>query len=227
MRNKSLACLVIALVAAFTLTTGCARRTAPAAKASVPGDAATSAVAFLGKTFVVAPFSIPATDAELLSGYLPSSRSVPEVVVVHLDAALDADLAGSKQNIASGKMAAGCARTASRGDESGRLATMRYWQNVGKCAGADFVVVPMVIDWRERDGSEMGATRAASVNLSLTLLDVRTGGVVKHYHFDETQQSLSTNILDAKKFVSRNGRWLSAMELAQEGLRQGLTELGL
>ena len=61
----------------------------------------------------------------------------------------------------------------------------------------------------------------------LYLIDVRTGSMVRNFHFDETQQSLVSNILDAKKFVSRNGRWLSAMELAQEGLKKGIAELGL
>lgn len=226
MRSKSLACLVVALVG-FSLLSGCVRRTAPAAKAPVAADAATSAVAFLGKTFAVAPFSNPATDADLLSGFLPTSRSVPEVALVHLDAALEQNLAGSKQTIAPARMTASCVRSAPRGDESGRLATVRYWQNVGNCAGADYVVVPMVIDWSERVGSEMGATSPASVNLILYLVDVRTGGILKSFHFDETQQTLSSNILDARKFVSRNGRWLSAMELAQEGLQQGIAEFGL
>lgn len=227
MRNKLLTLLVVACAATAFLSVGCVRRTAPAAKAPTPTDAATSAVAFLGKTFVVAPFTIPTSDAELLSGYLPTGNHVPEVVPVHLDAALEQDLAGSKQTILPARLAAGCARSAARGEESGRLATIRYWQNVGKCAGADFVVVPQVMDWTERDGSEVGATRPASVDLSLTLLDTRTGALLKKYHFEETQQTLSANILEAQKFVSRSGRWLSAMELAQEGLKKGLAELGL
>ena len=226
MRNKSLACLVIA-AAALTLMTGCVRRTAPVAKAPVATDAATSAVAFLGKSFVVAPFSNPSTDADLLSGFLPTSRFVPEMALPRLDAALAEDLAGSKQNILPAKMASGCVKSASRGTESGRLATRRFWQNVGNCAGADYVVVPMLINWHERDGSEMGATSPASVNLSLYLVDAHTGAVLKHFHFDETQHSLASNILDARKFVSRNGRWLSAMELAEEGIKQGIAELGL
>jgi len=227
MRSKSLAYLVVALVG-FSLLAGCVRRTAPAGRpASAATDAATSAVAFLDKTFIVAPFTIPATDADLLSGYLPTSRAVPEMVPAHLDAVLDQALAGSKHNFAPAKMAASCAKTASRGDESGRLATMHYWQNVGKCAGADYVLVPMVIDWHERVGSEIGSTNPASVNMILYLVDVRTGGIVKAFHFDETQQSLSANLLDAGKFVSRHGRWLTAIELTQEGLKQGLTELGL
>ncbi|HCR13525.1 hypothetical protein [Solidesulfovibrio sp.] len=228
MRKKSLLLLAAAIAATAFLSTGCVRRTAPtAAKAPVAGDAATSAVAFLGKTFVVAPFTIPATDADLLAGYLPANSNVPEVVPVHLDAALASDLAGSKQNVLPARMGLDCSRSAPRGEESGRLATMRYWQNVGKCAGADFVLVPQVMDWREREGGEAGATKPASVDLCLTLLDVRTGGIVKKFHFDETQQSLTDNILNAKQFVARNGRWLSAIELAQEGLRKGLAELGL
>ena len=65
------------------------------------------------------------------------------------------------------------------------------------------------------------------MDLALTLVDTRTGGIVKKFHFEETQQALADNILDAKKFVARNGRWLSAIELAQEGLQKGLAELGL
>ena len=226
MRSKSLACLVVVLVG-FSLLSGCVRRTAPSAKAPVSGNAATSAVAFLGKSVVVAPFTNPATDADLLSGYLPTSRNVPEVAPVHLDAALGQTLAASKQTILPASLGASCAKSAPRGDESGRLGTMRYWQNVGKCAGADFVLVPMVVNWRERVGSEIGATVPASVDLILYLVDARTGGIIKQYHFDETQQALTNNLLDARKFVARNGRWLSAMELAQEGLRQGVAELGL
>ncbi|KHK04297.1 hypothetical protein [Desulfovibrio sp. TomC] len=226
MRSKRLAYLGVALVG-LSLMAGCVRQNATTARAPVATDAGTSAVAFLGKNFAVIPFTIPATDADLLAGYLPAARVVPEVAPVHLDAAMDQALAGSKQTIVPGKLAASCAKSAPRGNESGRLATLQYYQNVGKCAGVDFVVVPMVIDWRERVGSEIGSTNPASVDFVLYLIDVRTGGLVKQFHFDETQKSLSANILDARKFVARNGRWLSAMELAQEGLKQGLGELGL
>lgn len=226
MRSKSLAYLGVALLG-LSLAAGCVRKTAPVSKAPASGDAPASAVAFLDKKFAVLPFAIPATDADLLAGYLPVARHVPEVAPVHLDAALEQDLVGAKQQFVPAKMAASCAKSAPRGDEPGRLGTLRSYVNIGKCAGADYVVVPMVIDWRERDGSEIGATKPASVDFVLYLIDVRTGAMVRNFHFDETQQSLVSNILDAKKFVSRNGRWLSAMELAQEGLKKGIAELGL
>ena len=226
MRSKSLAYLGVALLG-LSLAAGCVRKTAPVSKAPASGDGPASAVAFLDKKFAVLPFAIPATDADLLAGYLPVARHVPEVAPVHLDAALEQDLAGAKQQFVPAKMAASCAKSAPRGDEPGRLGTLRTYVNIGKCAGADYVVVPMVIDWRERDGSEIGATKPASVDFVLYLIDVRTGAMVRNFHFDETQQSLVSNILDAKKFVARNGRWLSAMELAQEGLKKGIAELGL
>ncbi len=230
MRSRSLMYLVIAVLAGFSLLAGCARRTAPVASAQAPvaTDAATSAVAFLGKSFAVAPFTNPGTDYDLLSGYLPTgARPVPEVVPARLDAGLEQALVGAKQTILPFKMVAACTHSASRGDESGRLATIKYWQNVGACAGADYIVVPMVLGWQERVGSEMGATTPASVNLSLYLVDVHTGGVIKHFHYEETQKTLSDNLLDARKFVSRQGRWVTAMEMAQEALNQGVRELGL
>jgi hypothetical protein len=215
------------LLAGLSLLSGCVRRTAPSAQGPAGTDAATSAVAFLDKTFAVAPFTIPATDADLLSGYLPANHTVPEMVPARLDAVLDQVLAGASHKFVPAATVAACAKTASRGNESGRLATLKYWQNVGMCAGADYVLVPMVVYWRERDGSAAGATKAASVNLSLYLVDTRTGGVIKHFRFEETQKALVDNLLEADKFVSRHGRWLTAPELSQEGLTKGVRELGL
>lgn len=226
MRKTSLACLIVAVLMT-SFATGCVRKRAASAPPPVATDAANSAVAFLNKSFVVAPFSIPATDGDLLAGFLPAKRFVPDRVLGPLDAALAQDLAMSKQTILPARMGAACVKSAPRGDEPGRLGTLRYWQNVGKCAGADYVLVPLLINWHEREGSEIGSTAPAGVNLTLTLLDVRTGGIVKHYHFDETQKPLTANLLDAPKFMARKGRWLSALDLAQEGLKQGITELGL
>jgi len=227
MRNKSLMFLAVAALAGFSLLAGCVRRTAPMAKAPAPSDAAVSAVAFLNKTFAVAPFTIPTSDADLLSGYLPAEHGVPELALPRLDAVMDEVLSSSTQHFVPAAMVAACAKTASRGTESGRLATRKYWQNVGMCAGADYIVVPLALHWRERDGSAMGSTNPASVDLSIYLLDVRTGGIVRHFHYEETQKALAENLLDAKKFIARHGRFLSAAELSQEALTQCAREFGL
>jgi hypothetical protein len=226
MRSKSLTSLLIVMLAGIALLAGCVRRS-PSAGAPVAPAGGIPAVALLHKTIAVAPFTIPVTDADLLSGYLPANHFVSDRVPPRLDAVLAEVLVGSSQRFTAPGVAAACARSASRGTESGRLATLRYWQNVGACAGADVVLVPLILSWRERDGSSVGASNAASVNLSLYLIDTRTGGLLGHYHFDETQKALTDNLLDVDKFVSRHGRWLTAEELAREGLARGMRELGL
>ena len=228
MRSNAWKFLLIATLASLTLLAGCARRAPSVAKPAAPADAALSAVAFLDKTFAVAPFTIPVTDADLLSGYMPRTRDVvSDRVPPCLDAVLAQVLSTSNQRFTAPGVAAACARSASRGTDTGRLATLRYWQNVGLCAGADYVLVPMILSWRERDGSDVGATITASVNMSLYLVDTRSGAILKHFHFEETQKALTDNLLDMQKFVSRHGRWLTAEELAQEGLSQAKREFGL
>lgn len=227
MRKKCLTFLVVGALAGIFLLAGCVRRTSHRTKPPVASDAAVSAVAFLGKTFAVAPFTIPNSDADLLSGYLPAKHVVSELVLPRLDAIMQETVAGSSQHFVSFSMAANCAKSASRGTESGRLAARRYWQNVGKCAGADYILVPLALNWQERDGSAIGASNPASVDLSIYLLNVRTGGIVRHFHYEETQQPLAENLLNAKKFFSRHGRFLTASEMAQEALKQCVREFGL
>jgi hypothetical protein len=120
-----------------------------------------------------------------------------------------------------------CLKTEPRPQEGGRQGTLKYWQNIGRCVGAQYLVVPQVIAWREREGSAMGTTVTAAVIINFYLVDVNTGGVVKFYHFDEEQRSLSDNLLDAGKFFSRKGRWLTASELAEEGMRAAMAEFRL
>jgi hypothetical protein len=120
-----------------------------------------------------------------------------------------------------------CLKTEPRPDEGGRRGTLRYWQEIGRCSGAQYLIVPQVIAWRERGGSAMGTTVTAAVIINFYLVDVATGGVLKFYHFDEEQKSLSDNLLEAGKFFARKGRWLTAAELAEEGMRAAMAEFKL
>ena len=73
----------------------------------------------------------------------------------------------------------------------------------------------------------MGSTSPASVDISIYLIDVRSGTTLRHFHYEETQKPLSENLLDAKKFFARHGRFLTAEELAREALTQCVREFGL
>lgn len=208
--------LVVAAVALLVFSLGCKRK-------------APSSAAPMEARIAVAPFANPRADFELLAGFLPEDApAVSEGVPGKLDEVFTGVLAsGSKARIAGPSAVAACLKTEPKESEGGRLGTLRYWQDIGRCAGVDYVVVPQVLAWREREGSAMGTTVSAAVVINFYLLDVKTGGVIKFFHFDEEQLALADNLLDAKKFFDRKGRWLTAYELAAEGMRAAVAEFGL
>lgn len=111
--------------------------------------------------------------------------------------------------------------------EQGGVSGMRYWTNVGACTQADYLLVPQILAWREREGGEWGVSQPGMVILELTLLDLRTNQVARRFLYDEQQRSLSEDLSHAGRFFQRGGKWVSTMELAEDGLRAGLREMGL
>ncbi|HXV79615.1 MAG TPA: hypothetical protein VEG60_07025, partial [Candidatus Binatia bacterium] len=65
----------------------------------------------------------------------------------------------------------------------------------------------------------------ASVAFALDLIDVRRGDVIWSARFDETQKPLSENIFALGDIKQRGIRWLTAEQLAQEGVRKAVGEL--
>ena len=59
----------------------------------------------------------------------------------------------------------------------------------------------------------------------LDLIDVRRGDVVWSATFDETQKSLSENIFAFGDISERGVRWLSADQLAQDGVKKAVGQL--
>jgi hypothetical protein len=98
-------------------------------------------------------------------------------------------------------------------------------KQIGEMVYADAVVTTRVQRYRERVGDEWGAKSPASVAFVLDLIDVRRGDVVWSASFDETQKSLSENIFALGEISQRGVRWLSADELAQEGVKKAIGQL--
>ncbi|MEW6667192.1 MAG: hypothetical protein AB1512_18470 [Thermodesulfobacteriota bacterium] len=91
-------------------------------------------------------------------------------------------------------------------------------QRLGRHLGASHVVVGNVWRFRERVGGSMGVESPASVAFLIHLVEVATGTVLWKGTFNETQRSLSENILDAPAFFKRGAKWLTAEELARHGV---------
>ena len=180
-------------------------------------------------TLGVAGFFQPQSSRELLAGYLPEEKVfVDNKTMVGLDTALVEVLRRDK--VSSWMSAAAvrqCQEQVLAGDRGSRGSALDHWLAVGDCAGVDWLLVPQITYWRERDGSDVSVRDAASVTMDLFLIDVRGKNLGGRFHFEETELSLTENIFDADKFMRRGGKWITARDLAREGMARGLKEFGL
>ncbi len=83
--------------------------------------------------------------------------------------------------------------------------------------GASSLVSGSVLRYREREGEALGALRPASVAFEVSLHEAPTGFRLWTSRFDETQQALSENLFNARRYPGGGTRWLSAAELARWG----------
>jgi hypothetical protein len=91
----------------------------------------------------------------------------------------------------------------------------------------DILVVPQMLEYRERDGGAIGAAEPAHIVMDIFVLDVRNEILISRSRFDETQSPLTSNLLEADKFFKRGGKWVTARDLAEEGMDKAIKELGL
>ncbi len=83
--------------------------------------------------------------------------------------------------------------------------------------GAEALLVGKVLRYQERVGQAAGSTRPAAVGFEVTLYGAPGGERLWRATFDERQQPLSENVLNAARYPGRGSRWLSAGELARWG----------
>lgn len=98
-------------------------------------------------------------------------------------------------------------------------------QEMGKALDADAVLSGFVYRWRERQGTDFGVERAASVAFDLYLVRPSDGFVLWRGFFEKTQKSLFENLLDFSTYVQSEGRWVTASRLALMGLQDLLKEM--
>jgi hypothetical protein len=88
----------------------------------------------------------------------------------------------------------------------------------GDMHGVDAILFGYLFHFKERVGTSYSVESPASVSFSLFLVRVADGRIVWRGIFEETQQSLSENILKLGVFIKRKARWITAREMAAEGL---------
>ena len=178
-------------------------------------------------TLGIAPFTMPRTLGDLLAGALPADQKAVELAVLQgLDDTLTDMLRERKRPFIPISESYKCYATIVK-DGQFQGTSLEKWIEVGRCLKADILLVPQLLYWQDREGGPLGVEAPASVTFELFLVDVRTGVLLSRYRFEETQTSLLGNLLTLNKFVARHGQWITANQLAAEGMRAGLEELGL
>lgn len=101
------------------------------------------------------------------------------------------------------------------------------WLAFGKMHNIDMLLVPQVINWHERDGSQIGVDSSAHVRIELYLLDIKNDKIYDSAFFEEKQVGLVDDILKVGSFLKRNGAWITATEMSQEAIIKTVKELNL
>ncbi|MCU0581844.1 MAG: hypothetical protein MUF26_05250 [Syntrophales bacterium] len=89
---------------------------------------------------------------------------------------------------------------------------------LGQGLKADAIVVGYVYRYQERVGTPYAVEKPASVAFEIHLIDVDAGLRSWRATFDKTQRSLMENLFNFRFFVKDKGRWITARELAAEGV---------
>jgi hypothetical protein len=100
-------------------------------------------------------------------------------------------------------------------------------RRLGQLVYADAVISGRLLRFREREGEALGVKSPASVAFVLELWDVKRGDSIWTARFDETQKPLSENLFALGQVGSRGVRWLTAEELAREGVKKAVADLHL
>lgn len=213
----SLLCLFA--LSALSALTACARK--PASTADVPR--------LLSQRYqiAVAPFSQPLHAGQLISGQIPEDQGR----IAHDELlALDKDLHDVLQRETKRQYNFIPAPTLQNDDfahASGQPTGLARWLAYGKKHNAQLLLVPQVLNWHEREGSQAGVSSPAHVRLEFFLLNIPESGVEGRSVFEEKQVGLADDLLSVGNFVRRRGQWVTAGQLSREAMLQAVRELGL
>lgn len=215
---KKYACLGLVLV--LLCLSACARR--PASTAEVPRLISQS------YRVSVAPFTQPLNPGQLITGQIPENQGqAPQDALLLLDMdlrdALQADSTRHfnfipRQNLH---------QELNYAHATGQPGALPRWIQYGKKHDAQLLLVPMVLNWHEREGSQAGVTTSAEARVEFFLLNIGTGSVMDRSVYEEKQVGLVDNLLTVADFVRRKGQWVEARDLAKDGMAKAIKELGL
>ena len=219
MKNRFL-WILCALLSLLVLTGGCNRK--PASTADVPRSLSHQ------YKIAVAPFTQPRDISQLIMGQLPQPQALAarDVLIAQDRQLRDVLYTTTKRSYDF------LARTRPLPDlkrfhTSERPQALPLWVEYARKTSADILFIPQVLTWRDRQGSAAGVTEPAHVRLEFFLLNIKEGNIIGHSVYEVEQQGLTENLLNVGDFFKRQGKWVTAEELAREAMIKAVKDLNL
>jgi hypothetical protein len=95
-------------------------------------------------------------------------------------------------------------------------------KRIGKKLNCEAVLVTVVNRYHQREGGEFAVDNPASASFSLQIIRTDDGQVIWHGNFDETQESLLSNLFSFGKAQNRGFKWVSVEDLVRQGVHDRL-----
>lgn len=109
-------------------------------------------------------------------------------------------------------------------DEDNTDNTSDVIAHLHKVLHCDAVMMITVHRYRQRQGGDLAADSPASASFEIRLVDAKSKAVLWSADFDETQESLLSNILTFNKAQSRGFKWVTVETLISQGLQDRLAD---
>ena len=219
MKNRFL-WIMCALLSLLVLTGGCNRK--PASTADVPRSLSHQ------YKIAVAPFTQPRDISQLIMGQLPQPQALAaRDVLMAQDRQLRDVLYTSTKRSYDFLPRTRPLPDLKRLHTSERPQALPLWVEYARKTSADILPIPQVLTWRDRQGSAAGVTEPAHVRLEFFLLNIKEGNIIGHSVYEVEQQGLTENLLNVGDFFKRQGKWVTAEELAREAMTKAVKDLNL
>ena len=219
MKNRFLWILCV-LLSLLVLTGGCNRK--PASTADVPRSLSHQ------YKIAVAPFTQPRDISQLIMGQLPQPQALAaRDVLIAQDRQLRDVLYTTTKRSYDFLPRTRPLPDLKRFHTSERPQALPLWVEYARKTSADILFIPQVLTWRARQGSAAGVTEPAHVRLEFFLLNIKEGTIIGHSVYEVEQQGLTENLLNVGDFFKRQGKWVTAEELAREAMIKAVKDLNL
>ena len=100
-------------------------------------------------------------------------------------------------------------------------------QAIGKAVSADVAITGYIYRMHKREGTDYSVVSPASVSFDVCIVRVNDGSFLWKGSFDQTQKSLSENLLEIKSFLKFKGKWVDVDKLAEIGMEKLVAEMPL